>query len=134
MSSTKVLFVDDDQLVRESFHFAHEDFFNVLLADGGASAIRLLGKDRTIGVVVIDIRMPKMGGLELAQLVRERWPEKKLIIHTANMSIDNVTDSINRARVDGFLEKVAADEDSLEKVRTLISLRLREYEQDRRAF
>lgn len=129
MSTSKVLFVDDDQLVRESFGFAHEDYFNIVMAEGGQQALKVLKKDKSIGVAVIDIRMPIMGGLELAQLIRETWPQKKIIIHTANMSITNVMESINQANVDGFIEKVAEDEDALEKTRTLISLRLREYEQ-----
>jgi DNA-binding NarL/FixJ family response regulator len=72
--------------------------------------------------------MPKMDGIELAQIIRESWPDIKIIIHTANMSISSVVKSINLAQVDGFLEKVAHDEDALDKVRTVISLRLREYE------
>jgi len=132
MPTSKVLFVDDDRLVREAFVFAHEDYFSLVLADGGKQALQILKKDKAIGVVVIDIRMPVMGGLELAKLIREAWPERKIIIHTANVSITNVVESINQIHVDGFLEKVAEGEDAMEKVRTLISLRLREYEQGAR--
>jgi DNA-binding NtrC family response regulator len=128
MPTTKVLFVDDDEQVRESFEFAHSPYFNIVLADGGKQALGILGKDSNIGVAVVDIRMPKMDGIELAQIIRESWPDIKIIIHTANMSISSVVKSINLAQVDGFLEKVAHDEDALDKVRTVISLRLREYE------
>jgi len=71
-----VLVVDDEDLVRRLMaRTLAEAGFLVLEAGSGSAAVALLSADPyRIQLVVSDIAMPEMTGLELARVVAERWP------------------------------------------------------------
>jgi CheY-like chemotaxis protein len=78
-----VLVVDDEDLVRRMTTRALTDAgFRVLEAHDGEEAATLLATLGTnvIGLIVSDIRMPRMNGLELSILVSQRWPTVPLIL------------------------------------------------------
>ncbi|QWR76165.1 response regulator [Candidatus Magnetomonas plexicatena] len=73
MSGRRVLLVDDDELVREMVSFfLTESGFDVTTAEGGNDALDIIDKGSFFDVVVSDINMPEMSGLELAQEVKNR--------------------------------------------------------------
>lgn len=78
----KVLVVEDEPLLRMGIvdHLEDEGFV-VLEAGNAHHAIALLERSTDIEVVFTDVDMPGgMGGIELAALVRQRWPEIKLAV------------------------------------------------------
>jgi CheY-like chemotaxis protein len=78
-----VLVVDDEDLVRRMTTRALTDAgFRVLEAHDGQEAASLLATLGTnvIGLIVSDIRMPRLDGLQLAALVAQRWPTVPLIL------------------------------------------------------
>jgi DNA-binding response OmpR family regulator len=74
--------VDDEDLVRQMTTRALTDAgFRVLEAHDGEEAASLLATLGTnVGVIVSDIRMPRLDGLQLAVVVSERWPTVPLIL------------------------------------------------------
>ena len=80
----KVLIVDDQELFRESLKVVLSVNGNIQVADavpGVAQALKSAAKDRP-DVVLMDIRMPGMDGVEGTRLFKERWPEVKVIVLT----------------------------------------------------
>ena len=76
-----LLIVDDDDEVRPIIaEFLADSGYRVLQADGGARALALLESYPEIRMVVTDIRMPDMSGVELADLVTQRWDGLKIIL------------------------------------------------------
>jgi DNA-binding response OmpR family regulator len=78
-----VLVVDDEDLVRQMTTRAlTEAGFRVLEAHDGEEAVSLLGTigTKVIGVIVSDIQMPRLDGLQLAAVVSQRWPTVPLIL------------------------------------------------------
>ncbi len=66
--SGAILVVDDDRAVREIVaEFLEEAGFDVLQADGGREALRLLSETAGVVMMISDIRMPDMSGIELAE-------------------------------------------------------------------
>jgi CheY-like chemotaxis protein len=76
-----ILLVDDDDTVREtSADMLQELGHSVLQAGGGAVALSLLDEHHEIDVMVTDVRMPGMSGLELSELAAQRFLDLKIIL------------------------------------------------------
>jgi CheY-like chemotaxis protein len=78
-----VLVVDDEDVVRRlTTRVLTDAGFRVLEAQDGEEAATLLETLGTngVGLVVSDIRMPRMDGLQLAALVSQRWPTMPLLL------------------------------------------------------
>jgi DNA-binding NtrC family response regulator len=81
-AKNRVLFVDDEEVVRTSWNrFLSEKGFDVTTANDGARAISEL-REHPVDVVVSDLRMPTVDGLELLAWLREEQPETRFIMLT----------------------------------------------------
>ncbi len=80
MINVPVLFVDDEEDIRFSFEDHFEGQFQILLAGDGVEALDVLGRHRDIGVVVTDIRMPELDGLELIRRASGLYPDIGFIV------------------------------------------------------
>ncbi|MEN6451951.1 MAG: response regulator [Thermoguttaceae bacterium] len=79
-----ILFVDDDRIFRELCkQVFQEEGYRVILAEDGEEALHAAGVER-VDVAVLDVRMPGMDGLELAQELNSVAPSLPLIFYTAN--------------------------------------------------
>lgn len=80
-TSPTIVMVDDDPEVRIVVAEFLEDFgYHVLQADGGAAALRLLAATPDVRLLISDIRMPDMSGLELADIATQRHQDLKVIL------------------------------------------------------
>jgi len=76
-----ILVVDDEVEVREILAEALEDFgYRVVTAASGEDALPVLRDGRDIRLVITDVRMPGMSGLELADEIRQHWPQVKVVL------------------------------------------------------
>lgn len=85
----KILLVDDHRLIRDAIHSYMEDdseYQVVGEASHGQEAIRIL-EEREVDVVLMDINMPIMGGLDCTKEIVKRWPHIKVL--TLSMMSDN---------------------------------------------
>lgn len=77
----RILVVDDEEEVREILADTLEDFgYAVLTAANAEEALRVLACNGGVALVITDVRMPGMSGLELADEVRRRWPGLKVVL------------------------------------------------------
>ena len=87
-----LLIVDDDQEVRIIIaEFLEDSGYRVLQAEGGARALALLESYPETRMVVTDIRMPDMSGLELADHVTQRWDGLKIILISGYSDVQPVS-------------------------------------------
>src|SRR3972149_3723468 len=80
----RILIADDHEVVREGLRLileAEDDFVMVGEAIDGREAVKLAG-DLQPQVVLMDLRMPGMGGLEAIQHIHQQWPQVALVILT----------------------------------------------------
>ncbi len=66
----KILFVDDEKSIREIFHTAFQDDYDVYLAADGDEALKMKSENG-IKLIYTDLQMPNMNGLELCRKIRE---------------------------------------------------------------
>jgi CheY-like chemotaxis protein len=80
VAGPKLMIVDDDPEVRVIVAEFLEDFgYQVLQADGGAQALDLLAQTPDLRMIIPDIRMPDMSGVELAEVATQRQSDLKII-------------------------------------------------------
>src|SRR5512141_2961315 len=89
----------------------------VVLAADGREALRILG-ETAVDVLVTDIQMPGMTGLELVEQVRVTQPALPIIMMTAHASVDYAVSAL-RHQVDEFLVKPVAAAELVPKVKEL---------------
>ena len=110
MSKGQVLLVDDDDLVLQSLSLSLEDAeFAVATATSGQEAIALC-RDQPFEVVVCDIRMPQMNGIETLGHIKEIQPEVRTIVITGYADDPEAPVQAIRLGVDDYLLKPFDDE------------------------
>jgi DNA-binding NtrC family response regulator len=78
----KVMFVDDEEGVRTSWDRMLSDYgFDVTTAEDGTKAVREL-RDHPVDVVVSDLKMPGLDGIQLLEWIHARRPETRFILLT----------------------------------------------------
>jgi len=87
MPKGKILVIDDESDVRETIRMQLETAnYNVLEAEDGEEAIKILRSENNmvnVGVILCDIRMPKVNGLECIQFFRQEAPGIPTVVVTA---------------------------------------------------
>lgn len=81
----KVLFVDDHEMVRigvSAYLSAQPDIEVIGEADNGLKAVELALELRP-DIILMDLVMPEMDGIEATKRIIEKWPEAKIIIVTS---------------------------------------------------
>jgi len=104
MNQPTILVVDDQQIVLLLLetHLSQAGF-TPLTAQSGAQALAILGQ-RPVDLIISDLIMPEMGGLELLELVRKLHPGIPIIVLTAHSSVEGAVEAMRRGAYD-YLEK-----------------------------
>ncbi|MDD9266676.1 response regulator [Paenibacillus sp. GCM10023248] len=108
----KLLLVDDQDLIRESLHIVlgmDPDIDVVGLAENGRIALQQCEEHRP-DVVLMDIHMPVMDGVEATRQIKAAWPQTRVIILTTFQEITYVVDALG-AGAEGYLLKAIHPKD-----------------------
>lgn len=106
----RVLIVDDHQVVREGFIVflkAFSDMEYVGQASNGEEAVRLC-KELQPNVVLMDMMMPVMNGIEAARIIRQHCPKTQILGLTAHIDDPQLVQDALGAGMIGFLSKVVS--------------------------
>jgi len=110
MKTASVLLVDDDQAFRQALGGELERLkFSVTLADSGEAALNLLRASEP-DIMLLDLRMPGMSGLDVLKAMRERHPHVDVIVLTGHGSIDTAIESIRMGAFDYVAKPCPMDE------------------------
>lgn len=101
----KVLFVDDEQNILNTLKIELRGCdFELLLAYSGAETLKILEKEQ-ISVVISDMRMPEMNGVEMLTKVRELYPQTIRMILSGYSEINSILASINEGKIYRYITK-----------------------------
>jgi DNA-binding response OmpR family regulator len=102
-----ILIVDDEEAVRFSLRkaLAHEDVV-ISEARSGEEAVELLSQ-ASFALVLTDIRMGRVDGLDLLATIRERWPETVVILLTGYASVASAVEALRRDAYDYLTKPVS---------------------------
>ncbi len=105
-----ILVVDDETIVRESLGaWLREDGHRVDVAESGRQALRMIAEN-PYDLALIDIKMPKMDGLELQGRLGEASPDLSIIIMTAYASVDTAVRALKAGAYDYIVKPFDPDE------------------------
>jgi putative two-component system response regulator len=123
---SKVLIVDDDQFALQSMARAlGGESYQVVTAAGGSEAIDLLKVD-SFDLVLTDLKMPEVDGLEVLRQAREIAPQAVVLILTGYASLESAIEALREGAYDYLLKPCSVHELKLKIARGLERVRLAE--------
>lgn len=121
MTKAPILLIDDDTELLEVYEKIFRlKGFQVLTCSSSLDTLKLI-RDRTFSVVVSDIIMPKMNGMELLDAIKEIRPETEVIMLTAEDSISGAVEAVKKGAF-SYLVKPADIDELLSNVRKAAEL------------
>lgn len=118
MKEIKLLLVDDQELIRESLHIVldmEEDIEVVGLAENGRIAIEKCEQLQP-DIVLMDIHMPEIDGVEATKKIKQLWPQIKIIFLTTFQELQYVIEGLG-AGAEGYVLKAIHPKDLAAGVR-----------------
>ena len=105
-----ILIVDDEKTARKSLaDILRLEGYTVTAVDNGESAISLL-REQEINLMLLDIRMPGMSGVEVMRKASEISPDTQIIMLTAHGSMDSAIESLRYGAHDYLLKPSSPQE------------------------
>jgi DNA-binding NarL/FixJ family response regulator len=120
MQKIKILFADDHAIVRDGLRslFKSDPGFSIVgEASDGAEAVKLVEQNRP-DVAVLDISMPNLNGIEATGIIKDRFPETKVLILTIHENEEYIHELI-LAGADGYVLKNAEKKEIFDGVRAV---------------
>lgn len=118
----RILIVDDEEIIRDSLVFIlRKEGFDVSEAGNGAEAFKKIS-EQLFDVVITDIEMPEMKGIELLEKITQISPQTFVIIITAFASIETAVNALRKGAYDYIIKPLDFD-DLLLRVRRLMDHR-----------
>ena len=94
-----ILICDDEEGIRESFKLILDEHYNLRLTNNGLEAIELL-KSFSPDLLLLDIKMPKMHGMDILKEIKKLKPKLPVIIVTGYQSVEMAQEAIKNGAVD----------------------------------
>ncbi len=118
----RILVVDDEEIIRDSIGYILEkEGYKVSKAANGAVAYEMLSRTE-FDLVITDIEMPQLRGIELLEKISVRSPQTFVIIITAYASIETAIEALRKGAFDYILKPIEFD-DMLLRVKKLFEHR-----------
>ncbi|MCP5104068.1 MAG: sigma-54-dependent Fis family transcriptional regulator, partial [bacterium] len=99
-SNIQLLIVDDELIVRESLgNWLKEEGYSVDTIDNGHDALKKM-KSKQYDLVVADVKMPGMDGIELLERCKKIDPDLQVLVMTAYASVDTAVRAMKQGAFD----------------------------------
>ena len=97
---THILITDDEPLVRKSLkETLRYQGYNVTTAKDGVQALEVL-KNYSVDIVMADMKMPNLGGMELLRRVKKQYPRTQVVLMSAYGQIENAVEAMRLGAAD----------------------------------
>lgn len=113
----KILICDDEEGIRESLKLILSNHYNLILTNDAEQCLECLEKAQDIKLVLLDIKMPKINGLELLKRIKEKRSNLNVIIVTGYKSVETATEAV-RLGASGYIVKPFKSDEILDMVKT----------------
>lgn len=120
MSKFRIILADDHALFREGIKRILQDDPNLTVIGEAGDGLELLDllEQSTPDLIILDISMPRLEGLEVITLIKGLYPEVKILILTMHKSRDYVYKAMDKG-ADGYMIKEDANEVLRSAIETL---------------
>lgn len=101
----KILCVDDDPNILQGYKRALRKDFDISIVEGGEQGLALIAQEGPFAVIVSDMRMPGMDGVQFLARVKELTPASVRIMLTGNSDQHTAMEAVNQGSIFRFLTK-----------------------------
>ncbi len=112
----KILIIDDEEGIRESLRLILSDDYDLIVTDSGKQGLECLENDKNIGLALLDIKMPKINGLDVLKAIKETRPDVNVIMVTGYKSVDTAAEA-TKLGASGYIVKPFKADEILEAVK-----------------
>lgn len=117
MSNPFILLVDDEVAFVETMtKRLTKRELRVISAHSGSEALECMGKNRNVDVVILDVKMPGMDGIETLKELKKDFPLTEVIMLTAHATIETAIDGMKMGAFDYLMKPCNLDQ-LIEKVK-----------------
>jgi DNA-binding NtrC family response regulator len=122
LADAAILVVDDELLIRETLvEFLSQEGFSVVACSSGEEALEL-AEGRRFDIVLCDVHLPGLNGLELLDRLQRISPETFVLLITAYATVESAVEAFQRGAHDYLMKPILLDE-VLSKIRRLLAHR-----------
>ncbi len=103
----KTLIVEDNFFLRKALEEKLSFYDDIVIkdtAENGLEAIEILKKNHVVDLIFMDIEMPKMNGIEATEIIKNKYPQIKILMLTVFDNDESIFNAI-KAGADGYLLK-----------------------------
>jgi len=105
-SNVKILTIEDESYIRQSIRTYLEDYgFVVIEAENGRKGLELFDQE-SVDLVLLDLRMPEMDGLQVLEILKEKAPEVPLVVASGTGNITAVVEALHLGAWDYILKPI----------------------------
>ena len=105
MELPSILYVDDETINLELLQLTFLNDFRVVTASSAKEALDLLELNPEIHVILSDLKMPVMNGLDFIKIVKQRYPSKVCMLLTGFMESEIMLEGFNKELIFRYLMK-----------------------------
>jgi len=105
MGLPKILYVDDEAINLELLQLTFMNEFTVITAESALEGLKLLDLYPEIHVILSDLKMPVMNGLEFIKQVKQSYPDKMCMLLTGFLESEVLLEGFNQELIFRYLMK-----------------------------
>lgn len=106
----RILFVDDEEMFLQSIaKVLRRKGMEISTVSNGPSALKMMGEGH-FDVIVLDVRMPGMNGLDTMEEIRRRDPDMPVILLSGNIQIDEVAVAVKGGAVEVLVKPCSIED------------------------
>ena len=117
MALPKLLYVDDESINLELLQLTFMDELNVITATSAREGMEILENQPDIHVVISDLKMPVMNGLDFIKEIKKRSQEKVCILLTGFMESEIMLEGFNKELIFRYMMKPWKRDELMENIR-----------------
>ena len=107
---TNILIVDDEEIVRLSHQRSLEGSdCDTRAAEGGREAIQVM-EQHPADVVLLDLRMPGLDGMDVLKTIKQRWPDSEVVVITGYPCIESAKQAVRLGAFNYLTKPLDPDE------------------------
>jgi DNA-binding NtrC family response regulator len=110
MNTTKILIVDDEEVIRLSFMRILAGEHSKVRAVWTWSQVAEAMRDEPCDLVLLDLRMPEMDGMTMLKALKQRWPDSEVIIITGYPTLDSAKEAVTLGAYDYLAKPVGPEQ------------------------
>lgn len=100
-----ILYVDDEPINLKLFALVFKKKFNIITAESGFEGLELLEKNKNLCIVISDMRMPGMNGIEFINKAKTKYANLVYFILTGFEISEEIADALNEKLINKYFKK-----------------------------